>query len=141
MLFVLYLLLICLYWSLIAFISSKTGLFSGIENSNESIIILFSEMPFDVGSCCVKTDWLVCTVGQMTAFGVMRSFAEASFQTVYNVSSKIPFGGGSCHVETSRLVCVVNRLTGFCMVWVFIESFFLNRLFNYSFSVIYLYCC
>ena len=59
----------------------------------------------------------------MTGFGVMRSFAESSFQTVYNVSSEIPFGGGSCHVETSRLVCVVNRL----MVSVWYE--FLPRVF------------
>ena len=82
------------------------------------------------GSCRIKTGQSVCIAGWLTAFCMLRSFAEGNFRTDYNVCSEIPFGGGSCRMEASRMVCVVGWLTGFCTIWVFTESFFPNRLFK-----------
>ena len=42
----------CLYWSLVAYISARTGLLLGLENLDTIITIIYSEMP-SVRACVV----------------------------------------------------------------------------------------
>ena len=84
---------------LMAYISTSTGSFLGIENMDTIITIVCSESPFGGESRRVETGRLVCVTGRLMGFCMMRSLLEGSFRTDYNVCSKMPFGGGTSCVK------------------------------------------
>ena len=53
----------CLYWSLMAYMSARTGSVLGLENLDAIITIVCSEVSFGGGSCHVETGRLVCVAG------------------------------------------------------------------------------